>query len=368
VGGLFRHVRDLAREQVRRGYDVGVVCDGTTADSLTEARLAQLDEAITLGVHRVSMARGLGLSDFRALSELRRLIQALQIDVAHGHGAKGGAHSRLAARTLRSSGQEVTAIYTPHGGSLNYQRGTAASRLFMGLERQLIGATDGIVFESAFAQAQYLARVGGADLSRRVVFNGLPPEDFHAVVQHDDATDFLFIGELRDIKGVDVLLKALAGVRACIPATLTVVGEGAERAALERLSGELGISGAVRFVGALPAREAFAMGRVVVVPSLKESLPYIVLEAAAAGLPVIATNVGGIGKIVAGTETELVQSGNPDALAAAMAKTRDAPERAWALAAALKARVASEFTITTMADGICAFYADCRVSAPARAA
>ena len=68
----------------------------------------------------------------------------------------------------------------------------------------------------------------------------------------------------------------------------------------------------------MPAREAFALGRALVVPSRAESFPYIVLEAAAAGLPLLATNVGGIPEIVSGTDTALLPPEDADALAQAM--------------------------------------------------
>jgi hypothetical protein len=121
VGGLFRHVRDLAGEQARRGYEVGILCDNAGADWLTEARLQEHDHSVSLGVHRVPMVRGLGIHDVTAFLATRKLMQSLQIDVAHGHGAKGGAHARLAARALRAKGQDITTVYTPHGGSLNYE-------------------------------------------------------------------------------------------------------------------------------------------------------------------------------------------------------------------------------------------------------
>jgi len=362
VGGLFRHVRDLASEQARRGYEVGILCDDTATDSLTESRLAELDEAITLGVHRVSMSRGLGLSDFSAFMATRRLLQTLGIDVAHGHGAKGGAHARLAARSLKRAGHSIITTYTPHGGSLNYNPGTAAARVFMGLERQLISATDGLIFESAFAQGRYLEHVGGANIRRQVTFNGLLPEEFEPPVLCDGATDLLFIGELRDIKGVDVLLDAIAQVRQTRPVTATIVGEGRDSVPLQAQAKNLGIEAAVRFVGAKPARDAFTMGRVIVVPSRKESFPYVVLEAAAAGLPLISTNVGGIPEIVSGTDTRLIDCDDVASLASVIHQVLENPEQAAAKAGRLRDRVGSSFTVANMTDEICHLYAECQMA------
>lgn len=365
VGGLFRHVRDLAREQARRGYDVAILCDDQAADSLTESRLADLGTTISLGVHRTSMSRGLSFSDFSAFRATRDLIQELQIDVAHGHGAKGGAHTRLAGRSLKARGRPITTIYTPHGGSLNYEPGTPASFIFMGLERQLMPATDGIVFESNFAQQRYVDCLDAGNVRRQVIFNGLLADEFRSPVMRDDASDLLFIGELRDLKGVDVLLNALAQVRETLDVTLTIVGEGGDRESLTTLAHELRLDGSVRFVGAKPARDAFTMGRCMVVPSRKESLPYVVLEAAAAGLPLIATNVGGISEIVEGSDTGLVESEDVAGLAAAIHGIVAKPELAAAKAERLRDVVSERFTVKAMTDSICAFYQESRVAVAA---
>ena len=84
----------------------------------------------------------------------------------------------------------------------------------------------------------------------------------------------------------------------------------------------------------MPAREAFRLGRALVVPSRAESFPYIVLEAAAAGLPMLATDVGGIPEIVAGTDTALLPPEDDVALAEAMLRVLDDPAAAQARAAA----------------------------------
>jgi glycosyltransferase involved in cell wall biosynthesis len=107
----------------------------------------------------------------------------------------------------------------------------------------------------------------------------------------------------------------------------------------------------------MPIREAFALGRVMVVPSRAESFPYVVLDASAAGLPLIATNVGGIPEIVADTDTAVIEPGNPSLLATALAATLDNPEFARARAARLKAGIKRKFTVAAMTDAVLKFYA-----------
>lgn len=364
MGGLFRHVRDLSLEQARRGHAVSVVCDAATADALTEERLERLAPHLALGLLRVPMSRELGLRDVTAFLAVRERALKFDFDVIHGHGAKGGAYSRLAARAVKRAGEPVVSCYTPHGGSLHYHPSTATGRIYMALERQLARYTDAIMFESAYAAARYAAQVGAPACTTRVIPNGLAPEEFAVVTPPPGAADFLFVGELRHLKGVDVMLGALAQVRARRTVTAVIVGAGPDAAKYTREAARSGLDGAVTFKAPMPAHEAFRLGRTLVVPSRAESLPYIVLEAAAAGLPLLASDVGGIPEIVAGTDTALLPSGDADALAHAMLEVLDNPGAAEARAGRLREAVAERFTIEAMTDGVLELYAQVRASLP----
>ena len=365
VGGLFRHVRDLATAQAKRGYAVGVLCDDIAKDGLTEARLRDLETRLELGLHRVAMPRSIGAGDIFATRRTQALCQALQIDVAHGHGAKGGAYARLAAQHGKRRGANLSGFYTPHGGSLHYATSSLKGKAFMAAERRLAQATDGIIFESAFSQQRYGEKVGSCCAPSRVIPNGVGEADFIEVAPADDATDLLFIGELRNLKGVDVLLTAHAALAATRPLTLTIVGDGPDGNAFRELAASLGHQALVNFAGALPAREAFTRGRNLVVPSRAESLPYIVLEAAAGRVPLVASNVGGIPEIVDGTDVPLVPADDPEALSQAIVALLDNRERALSRADALRDVVSQRFTVESMTDAVNAFYNDVRVTAAA---
>jgi len=113
---------------------------------------------------------------------------------------------------------------------------------------------------------------------------------------------------------------------------------------------------AVRFPGAMAARQAFARGRILVTPSRFESLPYVVLEAAAVGLPVIATAVGGIPEILGPQASRLVPPGDAATLARAIAAALDDPAAERDAARALQARVRAHFSVDTMTDQVIAAY------------
>jgi glycosyltransferase involved in cell wall biosynthesis len=191
----------------------------------------------------------------------------------------------------------------------------------------------------------------------RVIPNGLGDADFVAHQPADDAADFLFVGELRLLKGVDVLINALARLNKTRATRAVIVGAGPDADEFKAMAHALNLDERVTFPGAMPARRAFAMGRALVVPSRAESLPYIVLEAGAAGMPLIATDVGGIPEIVAGTDMRLVPPGDADALARAMESILAAPDAARLQALELKRQVGSRFTVAAMTGAVLDFYA-----------
>lgn len=366
VGGLFRHVLDLAAEQASRGHAVGILADSTASDRLTDERFAAIAPALSLGITRVPMSRKPGAGDVAAAKFTFGLARRLSANVLHGHGAKGGAYARLASQALKATGHPVVSFYTPHGGSLNYRPNSLEGRIYLSLEKLLAHCTDGLVFESAFAHRVYGERVGIRNVPARVIPNGLQPSDFAKPALAGDATDILFIGELRDIKGVDVLLRALEILNRERAVTATIVGSGPDAESLKALAAELKLSDRVRFPGAMPAAAAFRMGRALAVPSRAESFPYVVLEAGAAGLPLISTNVGGIPEIVAETDTRLIPSDNVTALADAIRVVLADPVGAEARAARLRARVASRFTVSEMTRSVLEFYEACRNPAAER--
>jgi glycosyltransferase involved in cell wall biosynthesis len=352
VGGLFRHVRDLATGQAERGHAVGLIVDSATGGATAEAALAALAPRLALGVHRLPISRDVSPRDAIGLLRMFRTIRAAAPDVLHGHGAKGGAYARLVpvpASTIR--------VYTPHGGSLHYAPNTLRGKVYGGLERLLVARTDVFLFESAYARDTYAAQIGTPSGVVRVVCNGVGDAEFVPVTPADEATDLLFVGELRRLKGLDLLLEGLASLRENGRwTTLTIVGEGPEDEAFRTRAARLGLADAVRFAGYLPARDAFALGRILVLPSRNESLPYVVLEAAAAGVPIIATHVGGIPEIFGALAHRLVPPEDSTALAAAIADALDHPDELQHDAATVRAQVRRSFSLETMVGGVLEAY------------
>lgn len=355
VGGLFRHVLDLAREQARRGHAVGIIADSNASDSLSRQKLAAIAPSLQLGLHLIPMSRTPGFGDVGVALNATRIAKRQNAGILHGHGAKGGAFARLAALGMKLSGRTVRCFYTPHGGSLHFDPSSLEGRIYLNLEKVLASLTDGIIFESQFSARVYSERIGLGGMPARIVPNGLTAADFEPHAPDADAADFLFVGELRNLKGVDVLLDALAMINRTRQVRAVIVGAGPDAQAFKSQAAALGLKDRVSFPGAMAARDAFALGRVLIVPSRAESFPYIVLEAGAAGLPLVATSVGGIPEIVAGSGMSLVPPGNAAELAAAMRSAIEAPHATHETAQRLSQEIARKFTVAAMTCAILSF-------------
>jgi glycosyltransferase involved in cell wall biosynthesis len=353
IGGLFRHVVDLARGQAARGHRIGIVADASSGGTQAEASLALLAPHLALGLTRVAMSRQLGLRDIAAGAHVARRAAEVGADVVHGHGAKGGAYARLitSRRAIR--------VYTPHGGSLHYAWSSPAGLFYLASERLLMRRTELFLFESAYGRDVFEAKLGKPSALARVVHNGVTAEEFAPVSSDAQASDLVFVGELRALKGVDVLIEAVAMLaRAGNNTTATIVGEGPDRSSFEALARTRGLGQSIRFIGAKPARISFALGRLLVVPSRAESLPYVVLEGAAAGVPMIATRVGGIAEIFDADAAALVPAGDPGALAHAIERALLHPTAAADAARRLQARVRAGFSVEVMTQAVLAAYGE----------
>ena len=354
VGGIFRHVLDLAHGQADRGHHVGILADSLTGGERADQALAELSPRLKLGVHRVAIHREPSPADMLAWVHFTRLIRRLKPDVLHGHGAKAGVFVRA---MTRSSG--VIRVYTPHGGSLHYPPNTFKGALYGRIERALMNRTDLFLFESAYARDTYQRMIGVPTGLVRCVFNGVTANEFDPIALAEDATDVVYVGEFRHIKGADLLVDAVARLHADgRPVTLTLAGDGEEMSTLTTQVEKLGLSESVRFIGHVKARHGFSKGRLLVVPSRGDSMPYVVIEAGAAGIPMVAANVGGIPEIF-GTHSEaLFAPGVVGAIADAIEMAIEDPDAASARAKSLRERIFLHFSQKAMVEGVLAGYRD----------
>ncbi len=208
IGGIFRHVRDLAEAQSRAGHQVGILCDSSTGGTYENQLFEALRPHLALGLVRLPIRRSVGPSDIAAFWRSFQEIKSLKPDVLHGHGAKGGVLARSIGSLLRVYRYRVARLYSPHGGSLHYDRKRLSGRLIFLAERLQEYLSDALVFVCDYEKTVYRNKVGQPRVPFERIYNGVTEREFEKVYPRADAVDFLFIGMLRDLKGPDVFIQA----------------------------------------------------------------------------------------------------------------------------------------------------------------
>jgi glycosyltransferase involved in cell wall biosynthesis len=330
VGGIFRHVRDLAEHHSRAGHQVGILCDSSTGSEHEDKLFEQIKPYLALGLERLPIGRSVSLADLSALKRSYNHIKALQPDILHGHGAKGGVVARVIGSILRVQRYRVARLYSPHGGSLHFRPRTLSGEAVFMAERILERATEAISFVCDHERATYEAKVGKPSRDAVRIYNGISDRDFGAVSPSADAADFVYIGMLRDMKGPDVFVEAFGEVERLLgrPLSGCMIGDGPDAEKYRRMLAQKGLTGRISMLPAMPVRDAFKKAGIVVIPSRAEAMPYIVLEALAAEKTVIASRVGGIPEVLGRDSAALVEPGNAAALARVMATALATPD--WA--------------------------------------
>lgn len=349
IGGIFRHIADLATAQAAAGHAVGLVCDASTGGAFENKAIETVAGSLALGATRLDMRRHVSLADLAALRAVLAHLAGLAPDVIHCHGAKGGIYGRLIGTWLGRR-RPIARLYAPHGGSLHYDEKSIEGRFYFAVERAFERITDGLVHVSAYEAETYRRKVGAPRCRAQVIHNGLRDDEYVPVAPTADARDLLFLGMLRDLKGTDVFLEAIAALekRHGRRASAHLVGQADDLARYQAMAKELGIAARVAFHAPKPTRDAFAMAHNLVVPSRAESMPYVVLEAIAGQMPIVATNVGGIPEIFGPRAGDLAPPGDAEALADSIETMLADPAAATRDAAARRNWLRPRFNITTM--------------------
>ena len=262
-------------------------------------------------------------SDLVTVMETRRYLKLHgPFDAVHGHSSKGGAVARLAALGL-----DLQAFYTLHGFIIMDPELPLWKRAFyLAIELALSLRTRRIIAVSPEEQ-RAAVRMGLGRGRVALVPNGvgageMTPRD-HArrlIGAGDDEVVIGFVGRLVSQKMPQVLVRAMRRVAAAAPqARLALVGAGPLEEPLRRLADESGVASRILWLGERDARTIMAGFDVFAISSCKEGLPYVVLEAMSAGLPVVATDTAGVESLVEpGVNGAVVPCGDSDAFADAL--------------------------------------------------
>jgi glycosyltransferase involved in cell wall biosynthesis len=317
-GGVAAHVIQLVEGLAPQEFEINVACP---RESTTWQELDGRDGVV---LHRIRPDRQPGPGDAATLASLMPLVR--RAEVIHAHSSKAGFLARLAALT---AGRRRRCIFTPHGWSFWAAEG-AQSRTYVGLERMAAHWCHLLVALSQAERAAGLAAGVGREEQYRVILNGVDVERF-SITPQPVPDRIVVVTRFAPPKRNDLLVEAFASIRRTRPhAELHIVGDGPNRGALERQIGELGVEGAVRLLGRRDdVPEILSRAACFAFASDYEGCPLAVIEAMAAGVPVVATGVGGVPELVADGESGLVVvPGGAAALAAALEAVLADPARA----------------------------------------
>jgi glycosyltransferase involved in cell wall biosynthesis len=348
-GGTERLVVELAT-RLRERMAMAVCCLDAPG-----AWAAQLESA---GVPVVALHREPGFRPTLAF-KLARLARRLDIDVLHCHHYSPFVYGRLAA-CLRPA---CRVIYTEHGRLSD----APPSRKRRVVSPLLAAGVDQLVSVSHDLRSHLLRE--GMPSRMRVVWNGIDPGEGPSLPRRQaaraalgvDATAFVVasVARLDAVKDLTTLIRAVAEARQSAPALrLILIGDGAERPQLDEVVRRERVSDNVRFMGHRDDSRALLAGADLYAnSSTSEGISLTILEAMAAGLPVVATRVGGTPEVVLDGQTgRLVDARDPSAMAAALVEFSLRRAAASAMGAAGRHRVCQHFTIDRMVEQYAAMY------------
>lgn len=309
------------------------------------------------------------LNDTRALVELGRIARRFRPHLIHTHTAKAGFLGRTAG--ILALRPRPVLVHTFHGHVLEGYFGPAKTRVYRDLERTLGRRSDRLIGVSS-QTVDDLVRLGVAPREKfSVIPLGLDLGSFAGLERRsgglreqlgvpEDQMLLAFVGRIVPIKRVDLLLRAFAHAQdSGARSHLAIIGDGESRAHFERMAAEVGIGSAVSWLGYrrdLP--EIAAAADVAILSSDNEGTPVWLIESAAAGLPAIATDVGGTSDVVTPESGILVPPDDEVALGRAIAKMAEDPEQRRAMGERARAHVLSRYSVQRLIDDIDALYTE----------
>lgn len=357
VRGVPRHVLSLAAGLDRSRFHVEILAGRSEPG---EGELWDEADRLAIPTWRVpALQRQVNpVADLAAYAAISRRLREGRYDLVHTHISKAGILGRLAAVRARVP----VVVHTYHGQVAELSGPSPAGLLFRACERIAASRTDRLVAVSQDTARACLAMGIGREDQYRVIHNGI---DLSLFSDYEAPTEGYpgetgqprlgAIGSLTGEKGFEVLLRAMPAIRARHPhTTLCIVGSGPLKARLLSQSLQLGLGGTIHFPGIVADVRPWLAGlAVLLVPSLREGLPMVVLEAMAMGIPVVASRVGGIPEVVVDGETGLlVEANDPTSLAAAALTLLADPERRRRMGRAGRQRVTERFGLETMSAHI----------------
>ncbi|MCW5965655.1 MAG: glycosyltransferase family 4 protein [Bryobacterales bacterium] len=348
VGGASIHVRDLASAMQQRGHAVTVLVGGT--GPVTE----QLGAAGIPFVSLSHLQRAIHpWQDLLAIREVTAALRGFAPDIVSTHTAKAGLVGRIACRYLG-----IPALYTPHGWTIGQRISPLAGPVFTAVERLAARWSAAIVCVCEYEkQLAIQKRIAPASLFR-VIHNGMPDVDpGHFSDPSTHPPRLCSVARFEAPKDHSTLVHALARMTD-IPWQLDLVGDGPLQAEIETLVARLGLAERVRFLGyQRDPSLVLARSQIFVLSSRSEAFPRSILEAMRAGLPVVASDVGGVSESVVNEGSGLLApAGNPVALASQLRRLTENGSFRQRLGKQGRLSYSDRFRFETMVETMAALY------------
>jgi glycosyltransferase involved in cell wall biosynthesis len=353
-GGDSVLVVELARAARDRGFEVDILA--------TDPRFQELIRQQGIGLVNLDVIRReiRPLWDLHGLVRLSQYLADSSYTIVHTHTSKPGVVGRLAARH-----RGVPAIvHTVHLFGFHEESRRLPSAIYAGIERRAAHWCDRIITVSEYHR-EWALRVGIGTPEKVVAIpNGVPGDRAAAVRDRDlirggldvDEDDFVILstGRLAEQKGLEYLIRATSLLMPAVPnAMVLLAGEGPLSVPLSRLIDDLGLASRVRLLGfRADVGDLLAAADLIALPSLWEGLSVSLLEAMAAGRPVVTTTIGSNREVTRdGAVASLVPPKDPAALASAITALAHDPNRRAALGRAARAEQQSRYTMERMLAG-----------------
>lgn len=374
VGGPSIQAINLSRDLASDGFETCLI-HGHLADGEGDMR-AFLPTTGVETQYVDDLVRSISpVKDLRAFWRVYRILRQWQPDIVHTHQAKAGAVGRLAAlfyNWRRGSAGGARLVHTYHGHVFEGYFGAPSTRVFLFVERWLARRTHRLVAISAQVKQDLIhtysvAREGqvtiiplGFDLDRLLSVCAADRQVARAELQvPDDAVTVTTVGRLTEIKQHTLFLEMASRLaRQSDWFVFLIVGDGELRPDLEARAAELGIADRVRFLGWRgDLQTIYGATDVFVLTSRNEGTPVALIEAMAAGVSSVSTDVGGVRDVITGSDVGcLVPFGNPAALADAVGLLVGDPSRRSAVGTAARVSVRERYHGGRLRRDITALY------------
>ncbi|MFZ2484880.1 MAG: glycosyltransferase family 4 protein [Minisyncoccia bacterium] len=339
-GGAQRYVFELAVEMKKQGHDIAVLCGGNgplvgklVTEKIRTIRISEMRRDIYIG------------EEIESFFKILKVLRSEKPDVFHINSSKMGGLGALAGRIAGTK----KIIFTAHGWAFNELRPTWQKVLI----KLFVWATILLSHKTICVSDKMRRDTEGWPFIKNklvLIHNGVL--GFYLTQRIDKSFTVGAIAELHKIKGLDILLTAWSKFIKNHEAKLVIVGEGEERESLQNMARNMGISSSVTFKGFVDNARLLLSGfDIFCMPSRSEGLPYSLLEAGLASLPVIATRVGGIPEVIEnGANGVLVPPEDAETLFSSLVLLEGDEELRKRLGENLKASIQEKFSFKKMVE------------------